>query len=86
LIVVAVIGVLAAMTVGVLGRGREMARRAQCDARLKSIAIALDAYAQENGTYPQDLSELVTGHYITDPDMLRCPDDPDSNSDGYAPY
>lgn len=86
LIVIAIIGVLAALAFAVLGGGRESARRAQCDTNLKALAIALDAFRQENGRYPAALEELEAGKYITDPAVLRCPDDPDSDSNGYADY
>jgi hypothetical protein len=38
--------------------------------------MALDAFRQENGVFPNTLQELVEKKYLTDPQMLRCPLDP----------
>lgn len=85
-IVLAIISILAATLMTVFRDGRLAARRAQCDVNLKAITIALDAYRQENGRFPQTLHELVDRHYLQSMDMLRCPNDPNPNSDGYEPY
>src|SRR5687768_4886533 len=76
LVVMGIISVLAAMVTGVFGRGRTTARRAQCDVKLKTIALALDTHRQEKGRFPATLTELRTGGYLTDPDALRCSSDP----------
>jgi type II secretory pathway pseudopilin PulG len=87
IIVIAVIALLAAVMMPTLGRSREAAKRAQCDMRLKTIALALDAYRQEHGRYPKHLQELRDAHYIQDPDALRCPDDPrPANEGSYDDY
>lgn len=75
-IVLGIISILAATSMTVFRRGRTTARRAQCDVNIKEIAIALDAYRQENGQYPKDLNELVTKGYIKDKNVLHCPSDP----------
>lgn len=75
-IAVAVIAILAAILLSVFSRSREAARRATCDVHLKAIALALDAFKQEQGSYPETLQELVDRKYITDPSLLSCPDDP----------
>jgi len=59
-----------------MGGGRETARRAQCDMRLKAIALALDAFKQTNGKFPTKLQELQNDKYLSDADALRCADDP----------
>jgi prepilin-type N-terminal cleavage/methylation domain-containing protein len=76
IIVMAVISILAVISVGAFGRARASARRAQCDVRLKSIALALDAHRQESGRFPRKLAELQTKGYLRDADALRCPSDP----------
>jgi type II secretory pathway pseudopilin PulG len=86
LVVMGIIAALAAVTYGVFGRGRATARRGQCDMRLKAIAVALDAFAQENGHYPDELQELAADKYLQDAEMLRCPSDHIDDSKGYAPY
>jgi competence protein ComGC len=75
LVVITLISVLAALMMGVVGRGREEARRAQCDTRLKAIALALDAFRQENGHYPTKLAALVEDKYLQGAEALRCPDE-----------
>lgn len=76
-VVVAVIGVLASLVLGQFRRGRAVARRAQCNVQLESLALALDAYRQEQGHFPEFLHELSSGGYVQDPTLMRCPDDPD---------
>jgi type II secretory pathway pseudopilin PulG len=83
--VIAIISVLAALTVGFFGRGRAEARRAQCDVRLKALALALDAFRQENGRFPAKLNELIDKKYLESPEMLRCPDEVRPNG-SYAEY
>lgn len=68
-------GMMAALLVGAMGRARATAQRAQCDARLKAIVLAWDAFRQENGRSPATLKELADKKYLT-ADMLRCPADP----------
>lgn len=97
IIVIAIIALLASTMFGFFGRGRESARQAQCDLNLKTIALALDAYRQENGHYPKRLAELVEKKYLPDASVLRCPDDdrplgsydptsPDTAPGGYEEY
>jgi competence protein ComGC len=76
LIAIGVIAMLAAILLPAFTRSRAAARRAQCDVRLKAIALALDAYRQENHHYPTHLSELRSVGLLNDPDALRCPSDP----------
>jgi prepilin-type N-terminal cleavage/methylation domain-containing protein len=76
LAVMAIIAVLAAITLGSFGNSRLQAQRAQCDVNLKAITMALDAFRQEQGHFPQHLDELVAKRYLTEASMLRCPTDP----------
>jgi type II secretory pathway pseudopilin PulG len=85
IVVIAIMGVLAALSFGYLGRARARARVATCDAHLKAIAMALDTYRQEEKHYPASLQELADRHLV-DADVLRCPADPDPNSAGYGEY
>jgi type II secretory pathway pseudopilin PulG len=74
LIVVGIIVLLSAILFPAVSRMRAEAGRAQCDTRLKAIALALNAYRQEHGAYPLKLETLVQQKYLNEP--LRCPDDP----------
>ncbi len=87
LVAVAVIGILAALSFASLGRWQEGTGRVGCDVQLKTVALALDAFKQENGHYPAHLSELVARKYLPDAKALHCPDDPrptGSYEDGYV--
>jgi type II secretory pathway pseudopilin PulG len=76
IVVIAIIGLLASILLGVIGRGHRAALRSTCDVHLKAIVMALDAYRQETGNYPTSLSQLIAAKYITDTSMLHCPRDP----------
>jgi prepilin-type N-terminal cleavage/methylation domain-containing protein len=76
LVVLGILAVLAAITVGVVSKGRVSAQRAQCDMNVKTIAVALDAFRQERGRYPASLSLLVSEKFLTEVDTLHCPADP----------
>jgi competence protein ComGC len=75
-VVLGLLGVLAALLFPVMHRARSNAQRQKCDVRLKSVALALDAFKQEKGAYPISVQELVTDGYLKEPDALRCPSDP----------
>lgn len=86
LVVMGLLGLLAALVLGTFGPARSAARRALCDSRVKALSIALDAFRQEKERYPRSLSELVSAHYISDGQLLRCPDDLDEASAGYDDF
>jgi type II secretory pathway pseudopilin PulG len=76
LAVMGIIAVLATVLLPVTTRSRMASRRAVCDVHLKAIALALDAFHQEKGHYPQSLEELRSNKYLQDPNAFRCPSDP----------
>jgi type II secretory pathway pseudopilin PulG len=86
LVVLAIVAVLSSMLVGYFSRGRESARRAQCDAHLKTVVLALDAYRQENGRFPTELVSLRRASYLDDAGALHCPSDPTAARDSYAEF
>ncbi len=79
-LVVALIGVLASLLLPVFSRASASAQRQSCDVKLKSIALALDAFKSEHGSYPANLELLRSDGYLTDPDALRCPGDHRQNA------
>ncbi len=85
LLVLLVILVLSTITLSVFTRSRMAARRNACDMQLKTITIALDAFREETGRYPEHLDELLSKKYLADPAMLKCPADtrPGSSYDDY---
>ncbi len=74
-VVLALIGVLAAFLVPAFSRASASGRRQSCDVKLKSIALALDAFKSERGVYPSKIDLLRSEGYLTDPEALRCPSD-----------
>jgi type II secretory pathway pseudopilin PulG len=85
LLVMVLLAVLSAGLFTVMGRGRASAQRAQCDTRLKAIALALDAHRQEYGAYPQGLRALLDKKYLQNTQDLRCPADP-TDEGSYEPF
>jgi type II secretory pathway pseudopilin PulG len=79
LLVLVVVSVLATIALSVFTRARTIGRRNTCDMQLKTLTVALDAFREETGRYPEHLDELVTKKYLTDPAMLKCPADTRAN-------
>ena len=89
LIVIVIIGILAAALIprfiGAQAKTRNTARKAD----LSQINIAITAYQWDNGAYPATLQDLVTNNYVKslprDPNgKVACPDKPDTNNNGYS--
>ena len=70
-----IVSMMATMMFNVFSDGRSTARRTQCDARLKTVALALDAFRQEQNQYPASLQELNEKHYLHEQTALHCPMD-----------
>jgi competence protein ComGC len=85
LTVLAVIGVLATITISVFTRGRASAHQAQCDTHLKDLTIVLNEFRTEHGRFPEQLGDLRTNGYIQDDSVLHCPSDPDEQG-SYGEY
>jgi len=85
LFVLIIMSALAAVLMPAFHRSQATARRAQCDVKLKAIALALETYRQENHAYPTSLDDLVSKGYLTQADALHCPADSRPNG-SYAEY
>lgn len=82
-VVIAVIGILAAILLPALARAREAARRRSCMSNLAQLGLLLRIYADENDRYfpwsggNNDASCLayLVGDYLLDTNQLICPSD-----------
>lgn len=72
LLVVAILGMLAALTWPVLGATRQAARRTTCASNLMQLGIAYQLYVEDYGRYPD--SQFVNTAYIKDRRILFCPE------------
>lgn len=87
LVVMAIIGILAALLLPALSRARESSRRTACINNLKQISLALNLYANENrNRYPpvQNLyrtpmfdTDAIYPEYLADAKVMACPSDPE---------
>lgn len=64
LIVIVVLGVLAGIVVFGVGKFKQDATSAACNADVKTVQTASDAYTAKNGTVAADVGVLVTGKYL----------------------
>lgn len=85
LVCLAVISILAAMLLPVLGRVRENGRRAACSSNLKQIALGFPQYLQDSdGRYPPDGTTpsegwvLALQPYLRSEAIFQCPSDEDA--------
>jgi type II secretory pathway pseudopilin PulG len=74
LVIIAIIGVLAASLFAILNPGEQFAKAhdAQRKNDLKQITSVLDAYYDDNNSYPSDLS-LIQGAYVSNDNILKDP-------------
>jgi len=61
LTVIAIIGILAAILIPVVGRVRESARASQCTSNLRQIGSAMHLYMTDNGVMPPARNQSQTG-------------------------
>lgn len=64
LIVIVILGVLAAIVVFAVGAFNDRGQTAACQADVKAVEVAVEAYRAQEGTYPDDLTELVDADYL----------------------
>ncbi len=72
LAVIAIVGILAAILVPVVGKVREAAAKASCASNLRQLALASLTYAGENkGRLPPRPTSMPFPHFITQDDWTR---------------
>lgn len=84
MVVIAIIAVLAAISIPVFSRTRENARQTRCTANLHAIAVALRSYMTDWNGFPLPydsakgtggVTQLYLDGYLSSNRVLRCPDD-----------
>ena len=88
MVVVAVIGILAALLLPALAAAKEKGRTIKCLSNMRQLAIALETYAgdHEGKTPPRSLSPYWTlplHPYYQDVAILKCPSEREGSSRSY---
>ncbi len=71
LIVIAIVGVIAAILIPAFLSARERGRRTVCQSNLRQMTLAIQQYVQDNGTYPV----YTTSNNHINPDGTGGPDE-----------
>jgi prepilin-type N-terminal cleavage/methylation domain-containing protein len=74
LVVLAILGILAALLFPVFSRARSMARRTACVSQLRQIGLATQMYRQDFDEIPPRLS-LLNPTYASSSQIFVCPND-----------
>ncbi|HPO14128.1 MAG TPA: type II secretion system protein [Candidatus Hydrogenedentes bacterium] len=91
LIVIAVIGILAAILLPALARAREASRRCSCMSNLSQLGMALQMYAEENnrmlpwsgGNNNAECLMTLYSNYTSTPKIFICPSDAQQHMDDF---
>jgi prepilin-type N-terminal cleavage/methylation domain-containing protein/prepilin-type processing-associated H-X9-DG protein len=91
LVVIAIIGILAAMLFPVFARARESARKTQCLANVKNIAMAVQIYLTDYDRFPPKHEDETFRNYLNDANIAaggnaRCVPTSGDRFDGSNPY
>lgn len=89
MVVIAIIALLATITIPVALAIRKRGTRATCEQHLLKVGQALIAYRQDEGVYPE-LPGPIGALSVAKPKLLNaiptCPRDPEDHHDTYAEY
>ncbi|WP_428389893.1 type II secretion system protein [Mucisphaera sp.] len=79
LVVISIIAILIGILLPSLSSAREIARQLNCGTRIRTLALSLELYAQDNRSfYPARIAPrwtTVMSEYYGVPDILICPSD-----------
>jgi len=76
MIVIVIIGVLAAVGVPAYKGYTDRAKKAACDAQIKTVKTAVGMYYADEGKYPDGLTAANLATYIDNiTDLINCPAD-----------
>ena len=85
LVVIAIIGVLAALLLPALNTARKMARKTACKGNLRQVGLALKMYEDDWRLYPPGGAlRPAIEMYLKDPKVFRCPSDKYQRDDTYS--
>lgn len=91
LVVIAIIAILASILFPVFAKAREKARQATCNSNVRQLALAIQMYAQDNGSqYPgvdgSGWASKIAPYLGSSAAMFMCPSDNsgDANKNSYA--
>src|SRR3989338_4189286 len=74
LVVIVIIGIIAALLVPALGKARESARSAMCANNLRQLGLAIHMYIDEhNFMFPGEFYYIQIRQYIDDSRVWHCP-------------
>ena len=73
MIVVAIIGILAAFGIPNFIYARRRSFLASCEANLRGCSTAVTLYHTDTKTWPSDLNTLVANDYLENPQSIQCP-------------
>jgi general secretion pathway protein G len=82
LIVIAILGILAAVVVFAVGNVTENAEDSACEIEIRSIKTAIQAVRADTGAYPADLASLSPEWLEEAPDPVKFPAASYDNTDG----
>jgi len=75
LVVIAIIGILSSVVLASLNSARQKSRDARRIGDVKQLQLAMEMYYDSNSTYPDTISDLVSGSFIP-----VAPTDPQTSS------
>jgi type II secretion system protein G len=64
LVVIVILGILAAVAVFAVGGISDKGKKSACKSDLKAVEVAAEAFYAQNGSYPASIDALVTAKFL----------------------